>query len=286
MTENSSGSRDRDPGSNRRLAVVTGASSGIGLELARELQRRGHDLVLCAEDAELAEAQRELAAAGGEARAVRADLATRSGVESLVSEVEGYGRPLEVLALNAGVGVGGPFLDTELDADLRLVQLNISAVVHLAKRLLPAMVQQGRGRVLVTSSIAALMPGPWYATYAASKAFGYWFAEALRHELQDTGVTVTALLPGPTDTEFFDRAGIQDTRAGTGPKDAPADVARDAVAAMLNGDHRVVSHSWLVKSQPLFKAAPEPLKAAIHAMLTERADGGGPPAPVRGDPAT
>lgn len=268
----------------RPLAVVTGASSGIGLELARELQRHGHDLLLCAEDAELDTARLELAAAGGDVRAVRADLATGEGAEALVAEVERLGRPVEVLALNAGVGVGGPFIETPLEADLRMVQLNISSVLHLAKRLLPAMVESGRGRVLITSSVAALMPGPWYATYAASKAFGYWFAEALRHELQDTGVTVTALLPGPTDTEFFARAGIEDTRAGTGPQDDPADVARDAVDALLGGDHRVVSHSWRVKALPLIKAAPEPLKSALHAMLTRRSDGGGPPEPVRGDP--
>jgi uncharacterized protein len=261
------------------LAVVTGASSGIGLELARRLSERGHDVVICAEDVELGAAQRDLAStAGTEIHVVRADLATRSGVEHLVDCVHRLGRPVDVLALNAGIGVWGPFIETDLESDLRLLQLNVTAVVHLAKALVPGMVRAGGGRVLLTSSIAALAPGPWYATYAASKAFVYSFAEALRHELKDTGVTVTAVLPGPTDTEFFARAGMEQTVAGQGPKDDPADVAEDALEALFDGDHRTVAHARRNKVQAAgLRLAPEPVRAAAAALQTKAVGDGEPP---------
>jgi short-subunit dehydrogenase len=225
----------------RPLAVVTGASSGIGLELARELAGQGHDLVVNAEDARIAGIAEELAGHGGTVVAVQADLATAAGVERLHAAVSSTGRPVAVAALNAGVGVGGRFDETDLDADLRLLDLNVRSTVHLAKLLLRDMVHRGSGRVLITASIAATMPGPFHATYAASKAFLHSFAEAIRTELKDTGVTVTSLMPGPTDTEFFARAGMEDTKLGSGPKDDPADVAREAVAALMAGKDHVVT---------------------------------------------
>ena len=252
------------------LAVVTGASSGIGLELAKELAARHYHLVVCAEDDELAVAADGLRRSGVPVQAVRADLATAEGTQRLVDAVGDYGVPVDVLALNAGIGVAGPFVETPLADDLRLLALNITSVVHTAKKLVPEMVARGRGRVLVTSSIASLMPGPWYATYAASKAFLLSFAEALRYELKDTGVTVTALMPGPTDTEFFDRAGLQDAVVSAQSKDDPADVARMGIEAMLAGDDHVVASSFKDKLQALAKGAPEPLKAAMHARLTQQ----------------
>jgi uncharacterized protein len=252
------------------LAVVTGASSGIGLELAKELAARHYQLVVCAEDEELATAADGLRGSGVPVQAVRADLATADGTQRLVDAVGDYGAPVDVLALNAGIGVAGPFIETPLADDLRLIALNITSVVHTAKKLVPEMVARGQGRVLITSSIASLMPGPWYATYAASKAFLLSFAEALRHEVKDSGVTVTALMPGPTDTEFFERAGMQDTVVNAQPKDDPADVARMGVEAMLAGDDHVVASSVRDKLQALAKGAPEPLKAAMHARLTQQ----------------
>jgi len=184
--------------------------------------------------------------------------------------VTALGRPLDALLLNAGVGVAGPFIETPIEDDLRLIALNVTSLVYTAKRLLPAMVERREGRVLVTASIASLMPGPWYATYAASNAFLLSFAEAVRYELRDTGVTVTALMPGPVDTEFFDRAGMQGTVADKGSKDDPADVARDGIEAMLAGDDHVVAHSWRNKLQAaLTKGGPESLKAFTHAQLTK-----------------
>lgn len=255
------------------LAVVTGASSGIGLHLADELVRRGHDLVACAEDASIDALAQRIGAEGRVVVPVRADLATAEGVERLVAQVQALGRPVDVLALNAGVGVAGPFVDTSLEDDLRLIALNVTSVVHTAKRLLPPMVRRGAGAVLVTSSVAGTMPGPWYATYAASKAFLLSFAEAVRHELRDTGVTVTALMPGPTDTDFFVRAGMEDTVVDDLPKDDPADVARDGVEALLRGDDHVVAHSWRNKVQAaLLKGMPETVKASTHAAMTRAKD--------------
>ena len=280
MTDTHHTTDGRDaPAGTAPLAVVTGASSGIGLHLAEELTRRGYDVVACAEnvaDADDAHAEAARKPVSGDEEAgrrvvpVRADLATAEGVETLVTQVRSLGRPVDVLALNAGVGVAGPFVDTPLDDDLRLITLNVTSVVHTAKRLLPPMVQRGAGAVLVTSSVAATMPGPWYATYAASKAFLLSFAEAVRHELRDTGVTVTALMPGPTDTHFFDRAGMDGTVVDDMSKDDPADVARDGIEALLKGEDHVVAHSWRNKVQAgLLKGMPEPAKAAMHARMTK-----------------
>jgi uncharacterized protein len=254
----------------RPLALVTGASSGIGRELAVELAARDYDLVLAAEDEDLSTVAEGASRSGVSVVTVTADLATDAGVEKLAGEVEGLGRPVDVLCLNAGIGNAGPFIETSLEDDLRLIALNVDHVVHTAKRLLPGMVQRGQGRVLITSSIAALMPGPWYATYAASKAFLQSFAEAIRYELKDTGVTVTALLPGPTDTDFFDRANLDGSVADEGPKDDPAEVARDGIEAMLDGKDQVVAGSWRNKVQAMLsKGGSDSLKAAMHAQQTK-----------------
>ena len=264
-----------DAAASRPLAVVTGASSGIGLELARILVAEGHDVVVAAEDAGVEALGATLGATGDGVVAVRVDLATREGVEALAARVQELGRPIEALVLNAGVGVGGPFLETDLEAELRMIQLNVSSVVHLAKRLLPAMVARGRGRVLVTSSIAAQMPAPFQAVYAGTKAFDLLFAEGIRNELQDTGVTVTALQPGPTETNFFHRAGMDDTRVGqSDAKDDAATVAREGYEAMMAGRDHVVAGSLMNKVQSvLLEVMPETLKAALHRRLTEPGSG-------------
>ena len=255
----------------RPLALVTGASSGIGREMAVELAARDYDLVIAAEDGDLAAVGEGATHSGASVVSVTADLATDAGVEKLVAEVEGLGRPVDILCLDAGFGNAGPFIETPPEQDLRLIALNIDHVVHTAKRLLPAMVQRGQGRVLITSSVAALMPGPWYATYAASKAFLQSFAEAVRYELKDTGVTVTALLPGPTDTDFFERANLDGTVAEEGPKDDPKEVARDGLEAMFDGKDQVVAGSWRNKVQAVLrKGGPDSLKATVHAQQTKQ----------------
>ena len=255
----------------RQLALVTGASSGIGLELARQFVENGFDVIINAEDDELAAAEAGLAGSGAEVRAVKADLSTYDGVERLWAAVAEGGRPLDAAALNAGVGVNGDFTrDIPLEDDLRLIAVNVTAVVHLAKRVLAGMVERGAGRVLVTSSVAATMPGPYYATYAASKAFLQSFAQAIRFELKDTGVTVTALQPGPTDTEFFDRAGMDDTKVAEAKKDDPAEVARDGFEALMAGKDRVVAGSAKNKAQVAAgRLLPETARARVHAAQTK-----------------
>jgi len=255
----------------RPLAVVTGASSGIGRELARIFVAHGHDVVVAAEDAGLVDAATELRAHGARVEAVQADLATRDGVEQLAQAITAMGRPVDALALNAGIGVGGPFLETNLETELRMIALNVTSVVHLAKRVLPGMVARGRGRVLITSSIAAEMPAPFEAVYGATKAFDHSFAEAIRNELKDSGVTVTSLQPGPTETNFFHRAGMDDTRVGASDtKDDAGQVAQQGFDAMMAGKDHVVAGSFLNKVQAaVAQVTPEPLKAQAHRKLTE-----------------
>jgi uncharacterized protein len=259
----------------RPLAVVTGASSGIGLALARRCAEAGFDLVLAADEGRVRWAARELRSAGAETVvAVEADLTTADGVEALHAVVRETGRPVDALLLNAGVGTGGPFTDVPLEQDLRVVDLNVRSVVHLAKLIVPAMVARGSGRVLVTSSIAAGLPGVFQSTYNASKAFDLSFAMALREELKDTGVTVTALLPGPSDTPFFTNNGMDDTRIATGPKDDPEDVAADGFRAMMDGDERVVSSSLLTKAEALGgRLLPDRVKAELHRTMSAPGSG-------------
>ncbi|WP_148575086.1 SDR family NAD(P)-dependent oxidoreductase [Nocardioides caldifontis] len=258
------------------LAVVTGGSSGIGLSLARGLLRRGHDVVVAAEDSELATATEELRAGAGdrEVMAVPADLSMPEGVTALYDEVAHLGRPVDVLALNAGIGVGGRFWETSLEDDLRLVDLNVRSTVHLAKLVVRDMVARGSGRVLVTASIAAKAPGPYHATYAASKAFVHSFAEGIRHELSDTGVTVTSLMPGPTDTEFFERADMEDTKVGSGKKDDPDDVAEDGLDALFAGKDHVVAGSVKNKAMAAASSAsPDRAAAATMGQMTKPGSG-------------
>src|SRR3954452_14109290 len=184
---------------NRKFAVVTGASSGIGLELARVFAENGFDLLVTSGSNKIERAAEGLRDSGVEVTEVEADLATYDGVEKLYRAIKATGRPVDAIAINAGVGVGGDFTrQTDLKDELNLIQLNVASTVHLAKRVLPDMVARGQGRVLFTSSIAALMPGAFDAVYNGSKAFVQSFAEALRNELKDTGVTITALQPCPT----------------------------------------------------------------------------------------
>jgi uncharacterized protein len=252
------------------LAVVTGASSGIGLELARQFAEHGFDLIVAAEDEELTAAAGSLDGADVQVDAVRVDLATPAGVEQLYERIQVSNRPVDALALNAGIGSGGAFTETELEDELKLVDLNVRSVVHLTKLVVRDMVARGAGRVLITSSIASTMPGSFQAVYNASKSFDQSFALALRNELKDTGVTVTSLMPGPTDTEFFERAGMLDTKVGSDEKDDPGDVARDGFEALMAGDERVVSASLSTKVQARAgRVLPDSVKAEMHRKMAE-----------------
>ena len=228
----------------KSLAVVTGASSGIGYALARQFVQHDFDVIVAAEDEGIQKAAETLAAGGATVKPVQVDLATREGVETLYKKIKAEKRPVDSLALNAGVGVNGDFArDTDLEAELNLISLNVLSTVHLAKLLLKDMTAQKHGRVLITASIAAMMPGPFTATYNASKSFLLSFAEAVRSELKDSGVTITALMPGAVETNFFRRAGMDDTKLGASEKDNADDVARDGFEALMAGKDKVVAHS-------------------------------------------
>jgi uncharacterized protein len=253
------------------LAAVTGASSGIGFELARQFASNGFDLIVAAEDDAIAAAAQELRGAGSAVEDVQVDLATEDGVEQLYRRLRASGRPVDALALNAGIGAGGAFAtDTDLHDELRLVDLNVRSTVHLAKRVVRDMVARDEGRVLFTSSIASTMPGSFQAVYNASKSFVQSFALALRNELKDTGVSITSLMPGPTDTEFFERADMLDTKVGADDKDDPADVARDGFEALMAGRERVVSASMKTKLQGRgSRFLPDSAKAEMHRKMAE-----------------
>lgn len=258
---------DHDPAG---FAVVTGASSGIGLELALLFAGDGFDLLLCAEAAGLEAAAARCRAAGVEVATFRVDLAGADGVESFYEAVIATGRPVDAAALNAGVGQGGAFVDTDVSALLQVVQLNATSTMHLTRLLLADMVARDAGRLLLTSSIASTVPGAFQAVYNASKSFVQSLAEALQEELRDSSVTITSLMPGPTETNFFTRAEMDDTVMGRGPKDDAADVARQGYDALLAGKDRVVAASLLTKAQELgAKVVPDKLKAAVHRQIAE-----------------
>jgi uncharacterized protein len=259
----------------RPLAVVTGASSGIGFELAKQFAQNGFDLLVAAEDAGIVQAAEKLERLGARVESLQVDLAKFEGVERLYERIQSLERPLEAIAINAGVGVGGDFArDTRLEDELNLISLNVTSSVHLAKRVVKDMVARGKGRILFTSSIAATMPGPFEAVYAASKAFLLSFAEAIRNELKDTGVTITALMPGPTETNFFHRAGMDDTRVGADKKDSPELVARQGFEALMAGTDKVVAGSFKNKAMAAAAAVlPPTTTAEFHRTLSEPGTG-------------
>jgi short-subunit dehydrogenase len=252
----------------RKFAVVTGASAGIGYELARQCVENDFDVLICAEDAGIEAAAKKLGATDGvNVQSVQADLSTRAGVEKLVAAIP---RPVDVLMLNAGVGVGGAFTDTDLDDELRMIALNCNHTVHLAKRIVPDMVKRKTGKVLITGSEVSVAPNPYQAVYGATKAFVMSFGEALRYELKDTGVTVTVLQPGATDTEFFERADLMDTKVGQAKKDDPALVAKQGFKAMMDGKDSVAGGSFKTRMEILMnEILPETTKAAMAGKQTK-----------------
>ncbi|MEU0842628.1 SDR family NAD(P)-dependent oxidoreductase [Streptomyces sp. NPDC005962] len=247
----------------RPLAFVTGASNGIGTEVALELANRGYDIIGTGRSDSIDTVAEGLRALGATVYPLRADLGTYDGVENLWKQVHETGRSLDIAVLNAGISIGGAFAtDTDLDDELNLIALNINAVVHLAKRVVPDMLARGAGRILITSSISATTPTPYETVYGPSKAFGYSFAESLREELRGTGVTVTALLPGATDSDFHARAGMGQTSIGKGRKNDKRLVAKQGVDALLAGkDHVVGGDRATQRTAFLNRFLPEPVKA-------------------------
>lgn len=257
----------------RPLALVTGASSGIGLELARRFAAGGYDLVVAAEDAALAGAAATLRAAGAAVEVVQVDLARLEGVKELHAAVLGQSRPLEAAALNAGIGRGEAFIDQPIEDALAVVDLNVRSTVQLAHLVLKDMAGRGSGKVLFTSSIASTQPGAFQAVYNASKSFVQSFVEALQEELKNTGVTLTLLMPGPTDTNFFSRAQLLNSRMGQGPKDSPQAVAEQGYRALMNGERKVVAASLASKAIAAVDGVlPDRVKALAHRAMAEPKD--------------
>ncbi|MBP2034802.1 SDR family NAD(P)-dependent oxidoreductase [Streptomyces avidinii] len=245
--------------------MITGASSGIGFELAREFARHGYDLALTADDGLLDDAVARLRPYGTHVHATRVDLATSEGVESFLADLRALGRPVGAAVLNAGIGRGGAFLETDLADLARVIDVNVFSTVHLTHQLLSDMVRRGDGRILVVASVAAEIPGPYHAVYNASKAFLKSFAEALHSEVKGSGVSVTALMPGATDTRFFVRAGLLDTRLGRAKKDDPALVARQGYRALMDRRTRKVAGSLRTRAQhSVTRLLPSEARAALH----------------------
>jgi uncharacterized protein len=240
--------------------------------LAKELAARGYDLAICSTGDRLHDAAASPSAAGIEVTAIQADLATREGVKTFWDRVLALGRSVEVACINAGVGVGGLFAETDLDAELNMVNLNCTGTVQLAKYIVQHMRSCNAGRILFIASIAGEMVAPREAVYAATKAFDLSFAHSLRYELGDTGISVTALQPGPTDTEFFHRAGMDNTEVGSSGKteSQPEDVARQGIEALFAGkDHVCVASVKTKVEGMLANVIPGDVKGAMHEKMAK-----------------
>ncbi|RZM26319.1 MAG: SDR family oxidoreductase [Pedobacter sp.] len=227
-----------------QYALITGATSGIGLELAKLFAADGYNLVIVARDQNhLDDTASELKQKGVNVISFAKDLFDPEQAFALYADLQSQGVDIHVLVNNAGQGVYGEFEDTDIDRELDIINLNISSLVVLTKLFLKDMIARNSGKILNTASIASKTPGPWQAVYHGTKAFVLSFTEAIREELRDTEITVTALMPGVTDTDFFNKADMQDSKA-IQDKDAmadPADVAKDGYDALMAGKDKVIS---------------------------------------------
>ena len=249
----------------KQIAIVTGASTGIGFELARECARHGFDLVVAADEPSIETAAETLRQGGAGVEAVQANLATVEGVDTLLNALAG--RPVAALLANAGRGLGDGFVEQEWSAVRKVIDTNVMGTTYLLHRVLRGMKERGNGRVLITGSIAGFMPGTYQAVYNASKAYLDSISFAIRHELKGSGVTVSCLMPGATETDFFERADMMDTSVGTAKKDDAAMVARKGFEAMMNGEGDVVT-GWHNKLQAaIAHVLPAGVTAELHRKM-------------------
>ncbi len=253
-----------------KLAIITGASTGIGFELAHLAAKDGYDVLIAANEPLIDSAGADLEQYGVEVRSVEADLSTFEGVDTLLAAAEG--RAIDVLCANAGHGLGKGFLDQSPSDWRHVIDTNIVGTLYLVQSVAKRMVSQGEGKLMLTGSIAGFMPGTYQAVYNGTKAFIDSFADALRAELANEGhdkLTVTNLMPGATETEFFDRADMGDTSVGTAKKDDPAKVAGDGWRQMMKGGGDVVS-GWKNKIQAAAAhVLPHGVTAALHKGMAE-----------------
>jgi short-subunit dehydrogenase len=255
----------------RKLAVVTGGSSGIGLELARECIKNGFDVMIAA-DRPMEGSVAELQGEGGRVESVECDLATRGGVDKLIEALGG--REVDALLANAGHGLGHGFLDQNFDDVTHVIDTNVTGTLYLIHRVGNQMRARGGGRILLTGSVAGFMPGTFQAVYNGTKAFIDSFSWALRNELKDTGITVTCLMPGVTDTEFFERAGLMDTKVGQDEhKMDPAEVAKIGFKAMMDGEGDVVAGLKNKLQTAIASVTPAAVLAEQHRKMAEPGSG-------------
>lgn len=255
----------------RPLAIVTGASTGIGYELAKCCAENGFDLVVAADESEINSAAEEFRKLGAKVEAVEADLATIEGVDRLYDALKG--RPVDALLANAGRGLGHGFLEQNFEDVRHVVDTNITGTIYLIQKVGRDMRSRGQGRILITGSIAGFIPGTYHAVYNGTKAFLDSFSFALRAELKETGVTVTCLMPGATETEFFERADMLDTKVGQSEKADPADVAKTGFDAMMKGEGDVVA-GWMNKLRSAIAlVTPSSLLAEQHRSMAAPGSG-------------
>jgi short-subunit dehydrogenase len=252
-----------------KFAIITGASTGIGFELASIAAEKGYDLLVVADEPLIDAAAQDFKRHGVQVTSVEADLATLQGVDQLLAATNG--RQIDLLCANAGRGLGHGFLDQEVADWRRVIDTNITGTLYLLQKVLKEMVARDAGKILITGSIAGFIPGSFQAVYNGSKAFVDSFADAIRNEIKDSkGVTVTTLMPGPVETEFFNRADMLDTSVGASEsKSDPADVARDGWDALMKGEAHIVS-GWKNKVQAtLAHVTPAAILAQQHRKMAE-----------------
>jgi short-subunit dehydrogenase len=255
----------------RPLAIVTGASAGIGYELAKCCAEQGFDLLIAADQPSINNAAQDFRALGVAVEALEADLAMLEGVDKLYAAAKG--RPVEALLANAGHGLGHGFLDQDFNTVRHMLDTNITGTIYLIQKVGKDMRARNQGRILITGSVAGFMPGSFQAVYSGTKAFLNSFSFALRNELKDTNITVTCLMPGATETEFFERADMLDTKVGQEEKDEPADVAKAGFEAMMKGEGDVVT-GWQNKLQTtMANVTPSDILAERHRKIAEPGSG-------------
>ena len=256
-----------------KTALVTGATSGIGYELAKLFARDGHDLVIVARSSDaLARVAGDFRALGVSVTTITADLSQPGTPDAILGEIRLRNTAIDFLVNNAGYALYGPFAQSRLSQDLAMMQLNMTSLVHLTRIFLDEMLARGEGHILNVASTAAFQPGPLMALYYASKAFVLSFSEALHDELRGTGVTVTALCPGPTETGFKKQAGVENLRLVSGKLTSAESVARDGYRAMVRGQSVVISG---LRNQVMMwgsKLSPRSIPIAIIRRLHQRVE--------------
>ena len=250
-----------------KFAIVTGASTGIGFELAKRCLDNGYDVLMAADEPQILDAAAFFRGSNKQVEAVEVDLSTTEGVDKLYAAAKG--RPVDALLANAGRGLGHAFLDQDFDRARLVIDTNVTGTVYLIHKIGNDMRHRNVGKILITGSIAGFIPGSFQAVYNGTKAFLNSFSFALREELKETDVTVTCLMPGATETDFFERADMMDTDVGTTKKDDPANVAKTGFDAMMRGDGDVVAGLKNKIQSAIANVTPAPILAKQHRKMAE-----------------